>query len=163
MLLSDLLVQSAEQFQEKTAVIVGEHGITFGELHRQSSQLAARLRRLGVGPGARVALLHQNALEAVIFFWGVLKSGAQLVDLPSLAGVGTISGILSESKPAVLIASERQLQRLATREDCLPRNVITGTVPAGKGGGTDYHSLAEITQTEPGSMCGPVSTSRMSP
>jgi len=155
MLLSDLLVQSAEQFQEKTAVIFGEHGITFGELHRQSSQLAARLRRLGVGPGARVALLHQNALEAVIFFWGVLKSGAQLVDLPSLAGVGTISGILSESKPAVLIASERQLQRLATREDCLPQNVITGTVPAGKSGGTDYHSLAEITQTELGKYVPP--------
>jgi long-chain acyl-CoA synthetase len=149
MLLSDLIAQSADRFPEKTALIFPDDSISFGALHRQSSQIAARLRKLGIGPGARVAILHENTLAAVIFFWGILKSGAQIVDVPCLAGVGTISGILAESKPAALLTSERQLQRLSTASaESLPSIVLAGTMPPSQIRGRRHYSLAEITNTE---------------
>lgn len=156
MLLSDLIAQSAERFPEKTALIFPDDSISFGALHRQSSQVAARLRKLGIGPRARVAILHENTLAAVVFFWGILKSGAQIVDVPCLAGVGTISGILAESKPAALLASERQLQRLSTANaESLPSIVFTGLVPGARRG-RRHHSLAEITNTEVADVAPPL-------
>lgn len=157
MLLSDLIAQSAEHFPEKTALIFPDDSISFGALHRQSSQIAGRLRKLGIGPGARVAILHENTLAAVIFFWGILKSGAQIVDVPCLAGVGTISGILAESKPAALLASERQLQRFSTAgAESLPSIVLTGTMPPAQIRGCRHHSLAEITDTEAADVTRPL-------
>jgi long-chain acyl-CoA synthetase len=150
MLLSDLIAQSAERYPEKTALIFPDERISFAALHRLSSQVAARLRKLGIGPRARVAILHENALAGVVFFWGILKSGAQVVDVPSLAGVRTILGTLAEAKPAALVASGRQLQRLATvNADCLPPIVLTGRTLREGIRGCDCHSLAEIASVEP--------------
>jgi len=157
MLLSDLIRQSAECFPDKTALIFPDDSISFGALHRQSSQIAARLRKLGIGPGARVAVLHENTLAAVIFFWGILRSGAQVVDVPCLASVGTISGILAESGPAALLASERQLQRLSiANAESLPLIVFTGVMPKAQIRGRRHHSLAEIIRTEATDVAPPV-------
>src|SRR5207244_3215314 len=153
MLVPDLLAQAAERFPEKTALIFPDDSISFGALHRQSSQVAARLRKLGIGPGARVAILHENALASVVFFWGVLKTGGQVVDVPCLADVRIISDIFAESRPAALVASERQLQRLsvANAGRLLPI-VLTGRMPLAQNCDQDCHSLAEITNTEPSDM-----------
>jgi long-chain acyl-CoA synthetase len=156
MLLSDLIAQSAERFPEKTALIFPDDSISFGGLHRQSSQIAARLQKLGIGPGARVAILHENTLAAVIFFWGVVKSGAQIVDVPCLAGVGTVSGILAESKPAALVVSQHQWQRLSVANtDWLPPIVLTGSMLPAQTRGRNHHSLAEITNTEAADVAPP--------
>ena len=150
MLLFDLLANSAKRFPEKTALIFPGQSITFRALDQQSSQVAARLRKLGIGPGARVAILHENALAAVIFFWGVVKSGAQVVDVPCLAGCETIAGILAESEPAAIVASERQLRRLsAANADFLPPIVLTEQTTQAALLGRDHHELAAITQIEP--------------
>jgi long-chain acyl-CoA synthetase len=149
MLLPDLIAQSAERFPEKTALIFTQGSISFRALHEQSSQVAARLRKLGIGPGARVAILHENAIPSVIFFWGILKSGAQVVDVPCLAGVGTIAGMFTEAKPAAVVISQRQWQRFSmANADCLPAIVLTGQTLSTPGPGRDCHWLAEITATE---------------
>jgi L-alanine-DL-glutamate epimerase-like enolase superfamily enzyme/non-ribosomal peptide synthetase component E (peptide arylation enzyme) len=154
MLVPDLMVQSAERFPEKTALIFPDDAISFGALHRQSGQVAARLRKLGIGPGKRVAILHENGLAGVVFFWGVLKSGAQVVDIPCLAGIRTISGILAESQSVALVASERQLQRLSMAP-CLPPIVLTGRKSAAQILGRDCQSLADITNTESADVAPP--------
>src|ERR1700730_18194654 len=149
MLLPDLIAQSAERFPEKTALIFTDESISFRALHEQSNQVTARLWKLGIGPGRRVAILHENALASIIFFWGILKSGAQVVDVPCLAGVGTIAGILAEAKPAAVVISERQLQRfLMANADCLPAIVLTASTLSKPVPGHGCYSLLEITTTE---------------
>src|ERR1700736_3986329 len=149
MLLPDLIAQSAERFPEKAALIFTDESISFRALHEQSNQVTARLWKLGIGPGVRVAILHENALASVIFFWGILQSGAQVVDIPCLAGVGTIAGILAEANPAAIVISERQLQRFSIANvDCLPAVVLTGRTRSTPVPGRAYHSLTEITRTE---------------
>src|SRR5688572_223328 len=81
-LLSDLLHGAARKFPDKEAVIFPNDRISFGELDKKSNQVAARLARIGIGRGDRVALIYENSLAALIYFWGILKSGAETVDLP---------------------------------------------------------------------------------
>lgn len=152
MLLSDLLSRAAERFPGKDALVFSGERITFGALNVQSGQVAARLRRLGIGPGDRVAILYENALPAVVFFWGILKSGAQTVDVPALAGAGAIADILRESKSAALVVSERQLQKLASSAmlASLPRVLLTdGSLALGANTRRfAVHSREEICATE---------------
>jgi acyl-CoA synthetase (AMP-forming)/AMP-acid ligase II len=111
-LLSDLLRDAAKKHPDKPAAIFPDDRISFAELDRKSSQVAARLSRQGIGPGDRVALIFENAPAALVYFWGVLKSGAQNVDIPSQAGEETILGVLEEAKPKALAIQARPLQKL---------------------------------------------------
>jgi long-chain acyl-CoA synthetase len=120
-LLPDLLERSADRFPDKPAAIFPSSGasgtdsdgrITFRALDEQSSKVARALARRGISSGDRVALISENSLSALVWFWGILKAGAQSVDIPSLAGQGTIEGVLDEAKPKALAIQARQLQKL---------------------------------------------------
>lgn len=144
MLLSDLLAQAAARFPEKAAAIFAgapdaAARISFGELDRRSNQIAWRLNGRGIGPGDRVALISENSREALASFWGVLKSGAQNVDIPSLAGQGMIAGVLEECKAKALIVQPRALEKLLAdgHAAALPKIIfLTDGAPPGGVGGT---------------------------
>jgi long-chain acyl-CoA synthetase len=147
--LSDLISATAERFSGKTALIFSDQSITFGALHLQSIQVAARLHSLGIGPGARVAILYENALSAVVFFWGILASGAQVVDVPCLAGVETVDEILAECKPAAIVLSAHQRERLLRgRAKSLPAIVLMETPAPIDSPQRTYHFLSDIIASE---------------
>lgn len=111
--LFDLLRASAAKHGDKpAAVFPGRESIGFATLDAQSDQVAQRLRRLGIGPGDRVAMFHDNSLPALVWFWGILKSGAQNVDVPTLAGRPTIQGILDEARPKAIAIDAKQAAAL---------------------------------------------------
>src|SRR6185503_17411204 len=112
MLLSDLLDRAADRRPDKDCAVFGKERWTFAALERASNQVARRLRGLGIGPGRRVALLQESSAEALIWFWGVLKSGAQSVDIPTLIGTRAIETILDEAKPDALCLHPRAAERL---------------------------------------------------
>ena len=112
MLLPDLLADAARRFPDKDAAVFPAERITFGALDRASRQVAAALRREGIGPKARVAILYDNSLAALTFFWGVLRAGAESVDLPALAGQPAIAVMLRESGAAALVVQPRHLAKL---------------------------------------------------
>lgn len=116
MLLYDWLRANAKRLPNKPAalfcaVAAGEpgHSITFAELDARSDAVAAHLQSVGIGPGDRVALLNENSLPALCWFWGVLKVGASTVDLPGLAGKATLAGALEESKPKAIAINPAQI------------------------------------------------------
>jgi long-chain acyl-CoA synthetase len=147
--LPDLIAGAAERFAGKTALIFSDQSISFGALYLQSRQVAARLQRLGIGPGARVAILHENALAPVVFFWGILASGAQVVDVPCLAGVETIDEILAECKPAAIVLSVHQHERFMRADaKSLPDIVLMEPPLPINSYARSYHSLPEIIATE---------------
>ena len=120
MRLFELLRADAERFGDKpAAVFPGNEAITFAELDQRSDQVAMRLRRLGVGPGDRVAIFHDNSLPGLTWFWGVLKSGAQSVDVPTLAGRPTIQGVLDESRPKAIAIDAKQIPKVLDGDDPL--------------------------------------------
>jgi long-chain acyl-CoA synthetase len=151
MLLPELLRNSAERFPDKLAVLSRSGQISFGDLELQSSQVAARIHRLGIGPGDRVASLYENSLTAIVFYWGILKSGAQAVDIPTLAGTETVATILRECRPQALVASENEWKRVTGDiPDALPPVVFSNS-DLGCGGEDNYRSfqsLQEVCATE---------------
>src|SRR5262249_35541 len=147
--LLELIDGAAERFPEKTALVFPGQSISFGNLSLQSRQVAARLQKLGIGPGARVAILSENALPSVIFFWGVLGSGAEVVDVPSLAGVDTAEEILAECKPSASALSLRQHERLVRASaKSVPGVVLMDAVSPPTLAGATYHFLDEIIASE---------------
>jgi len=147
--LINLLSETAERCAEKTALIFPDKSISFGALYLQSRQVAARLQKLGIGPGERVAILHENALAAVIFFWGILASGAQVVDVPCLAGVQTIHEILAECNPAAIVLSAHQCERLLrANAKSWPEVVLMDAPTPATPTIRNCHCLAEILASE---------------
>ncbi len=112
MILPDLLNESARNWPEEFALISRNEQMTFSSLETRSNQVASRLRRLGIGVGHRVAILHENSVAAVVFYWGVLKSGAQTVDIPYLSGRGNVETILGECCPQAIVISRPQFQKM---------------------------------------------------
>jgi acyl-CoA synthetase (AMP-forming)/AMP-acid ligase II len=151
-LLPDLLAQSARATPEKWAAISPDERVTFSDLDRKSSQVAARLRRLGVGPGHRAALVFENSVAALVYFWGVLKTGAAAVDISSQAAPSVIRDTLRDCAPRALAVSSQVLKRLLSGAcpSALPPLLLSAGKSElfGDAAGTEIHSLEEICQAE---------------
>jgi acyl-CoA synthetase (AMP-forming)/AMP-acid ligase II len=137
MLLPDFLAEAARRFPDKDAAVFPGatpgtlEPITYGALDRAAGQVASRLLRLGVGPGKRVAILYDNSLPGLSYFWGALRAGAQPVDIPALAGSAAIAGMLAECRPAALAVAPRQLAKLGPAELAAAPEILLSTAEAG--------------------------------
>ncbi len=139
MLLYDWLRANAKRLPNKpaalfSAVAAGEpgHSVTFAELDARSDAVAAHLQSVGIGPGDRVALLNENSLPALCWFWGVLKTGASTVDLPGLAGKATLAGALEESKPKAIAINPAQIVKQCKGDSPLPLPDLVFTTDEGR-------------------------------
>lgn len=154
MRLFEFLRASAARFGDKpAAVFPGGDTIGFAALDARSDQVAARLRQEGIGAGDRVAIFCDNTLPALIWFWGILKSGAQSVDIPTLAGSPVIQGILDEARPKAIAFEARHLPKLTAGRDALrlPSTWLSADEArpqAGQAGAT-LHSLSDIETAGP--------------
>ena len=59
----ELFEAQVERAPEAVAVVFGEDELTYGELNARANRLAHYLRRLGVGPDARVAICVERSLR----------------------------------------------------------------------------------------------------
>lgn len=115
MLLDDLLTQAAMRWPDKLAAVFPGEAATFAELDRKSLAVAQHLRRVGIGPSTRVAIVYENTLAALIYYWGVLRSGAATVDIPSTGGPAVLDA-LAEARPRALAIQSQLLRRMIARD-----------------------------------------------
>ncbi|HEU0299933.1 MAG TPA: amino acid adenylation domain-containing protein, partial [Longimicrobium sp.] len=71
----------AARTPDAVAAAFGDVALSYRELNARANRLAHHLRRLGVGPDARVALCVERGLELVVGVLGVLKAGGAYVPL----------------------------------------------------------------------------------
>ena len=64
---------------EPTQPAPGLGEVTYRDLHRLASRMAARLDQLGIGPGERVAIVSHNSARLLAAFFGVSGYGRILV------------------------------------------------------------------------------------
>jgi amino acid adenylation domain-containing protein len=64
---------------EDDAISLADQSLTYRELNYRANQMAAHLRRFGVGPDRLVALYMEHSIEVVCAMLGVLKTGAAYV------------------------------------------------------------------------------------
>ena len=76
-----LLAWRAAHDADRVFLVVDGRDVTFGDLDRLATQVAAGLASWGIGPGDRVAVAAPNGLAWLGLFFGAARLGAALVTL----------------------------------------------------------------------------------
>lgn len=79
--LTDLISTRGETLTDEVFTIQAETSqtLTYGQLDKQSNQVAGKLASIGISPGDKVGVIHRNSLESLIAICGILKRGAVCV------------------------------------------------------------------------------------
>ncbi|HYP26349.1 MAG TPA: amino acid adenylation domain-containing protein, partial [Blastocatellia bacterium] len=105
--LTELFEEQVRKRPDDVAVVCADQTLSYRELNERANQLARYLRRLGVGPEARVALCVERGLEMVVGFLGVLKAGGAYVPLDTSYPVERLAFMLEDAQATVLLAHEK--------------------------------------------------------
>jgi amino acid adenylation domain-containing protein/thioester reductase-like protein len=128
----ELFEEWAKKTPSAVAIVQDGRRITYGELRSQARALAEHLQRLGVAPGARVALCLERTPSLVISVLGVLMAGATYVPIDPNYPEDRCEFMLDDSQAAVVVADECHAQRFLA----LGRQVVTFSelAPPAEGG-----------------------------
>ena len=111
-----LIEAQAEATPEAVAVAFGESRLTYRELEERANRLANHLRKLGVGPEARVGVCLERSLELVVGLLGTMKAGGAYVPLDPGYPAERLGWMVEDAKPAVVLTVEGLRGRLGKHE-----------------------------------------------
>ena len=103
------------------AVRAGDVVLTYAELDAAAGQLAARLRRRGVAPGALVGLAVGRSAELVVAVLGILKAGAGYLPLDAEWPAERSRAVLADGAAAVVVCDAEFERRLALEPPAVVR------------------------------------------
>ena len=101
-----ILDQSARKHPDHTALIFRDHTITYGAFKVAADRLAAGMKKLGLGPGDRIALMLPNVPHFAFGFFATLKLGATLVTLSGSFRADEIHRRLEDSEAKAILFYE---------------------------------------------------------
>jgi amino acid adenylation domain-containing protein len=107
LLVHQLFERQAAETPEAPALICDGRRMTYRQLSRESDLLARRLRSLGVGPEARVAICAERSPETDVGLLAVLKAGGAYVPIEPGQPRTRTATMLEEVAPPVVLAPER--------------------------------------------------------
>jgi amino acid adenylation domain-containing protein len=148
--LDALFFAQAARAPTAEAVTDGARRLTYGELARRAARLARRLRAMGVGPEARVALCAGRSVDLVVGVLGILKSGGAYVPLDPRQPRERLRWIAADSGAVALVGEEGAAPGLAA-ECGLPLVPLAeegcGEAGGGEAGGALPGNLAYVIYT----------------
>ena len=139
------LRESARRYPDKVALVAGGCRLSYAEFDTRSDHLAAALRKAGVQPGDRVALLLENGIEAPLSFFAAWKAGAVACPLYPSMKSEKLAVIFASIRPAAVVTQARQIQSVQAAigaSGCQP--IVINTEPANDAVG-DALSFAAMT------------------
>jgi fatty-acyl-CoA synthase len=104
--LGGILRRHARDRSAKTAYVLGEARVTYGEFHRRSNQIARALQRRGVRRGDRVAVLANNVPDYPLLYFAAIKLGAILVPINARFRADEIAVLLRHCGPTAFLAAD---------------------------------------------------------
>ena len=116
--LLDLLASSLRRRPHAEALVCGQRRVSYLALWNASMTVAACLRRRGLQPGDRVALLLEPSPEYVAGYYGVLAAGGMAVALNPLAKEWELAAWLRHSGARWLLCAGRTRQCEALAGEC---------------------------------------------
>jgi long-chain acyl-CoA synthetase len=96
--LSVLLQDSARNYADRAAVVLGPQRMTYAQVDAAANQVANLLVRRGIRPGDTVALSCPNLPYFPVVYYGILKAGAVVVPLNVLLKGREIAYHLNDSQ-----------------------------------------------------------------
>ncbi|MCP4659111.1 MAG: amino acid adenylation domain-containing protein, partial [bacterium] len=92
-----------------TAVVAGDHRLSYRGLNRRANRLARHLRTLGVGPETLVGICLERSAEMVVAILGVLKAGGAYLPLDPEYPRERLAFMLDDAKALLVLTEERLL------------------------------------------------------
>jgi amino acid adenylation domain-containing protein len=101
--LTELFAAQVARTPDATAVSGPDGDLTYAELDRRASALAAGLRSRGLGRGDRIGLVSGRSAAAVVAVWGILRAGAAYIPIDASYPDARIAQFLADAHaPACL-------------------------------------------------------------
>jgi len=104
----------------KIAFVDPQRSLTYAQLQAQTSRLARALRRMGVRPEERMALLLYDTVEFPMAFWSAIRAGIVVIPLNTLLNAGQYAYILADSRAGAIVVAAELLATLRPILDLLP-------------------------------------------
>jgi long-chain acyl-CoA synthetase len=121
-----LLETSVERYGSRPALGMAlEKPLSYSELFRQVSDMAAILKKQGVRKGDRVAILGENSPNWAIACLGSMRIGAIVVPILPDFPEADIHHILLDSEAKILFTTQRQMEKVLGIRDHSLLTVIT--------------------------------------
>jgi len=108
----ELFASVVARSPDATAARFGEATLSYAELGARASQLANRLRALGVGPDVLVGVALERSPELLIALVGILAAGGAYVPLDPADPPARLALLIGETRVPVIVTLERHAQAL---------------------------------------------------
>ncbi|MGW1815393.1 amino acid adenylation domain-containing protein [Streptomyces sp. NPDC002125] len=102
--LHQLLQDQSRRTPGHVAVQDPDQQLTFRDLDERAARVAARLARLGIGPGAIVAVRASRNADLLVAFVAVMKAGAAYLPLDPLAPESRTVHMLHDAKVTLVLS-----------------------------------------------------------
>jgi acyl-CoA ligase (AMP-forming) (exosortase A-associated) len=151
-LVHHMLRASADRYPDKEALIQGVHRLTYAELARRTSGLAAGLRKAGVERGDRVGIYVEASVAQALSIFAVSAAGGVLVPINSVLFPAQVAHIAQDCSMKALIVTSAKLLSLVEGDVKIPPSVRflvvlgDGQTPSG---GLPCHSFDELCAAGP--------------
>jgi long-chain acyl-CoA synthetase len=144
--IADILRVHAAERPGRTALILGEHSLTWAELYDRASRVATGLAEAGVGPQERVAFLDKNGFEHFELFYGAALMNAVCVDVNWRLAPPEVEFIVNDAEAKVFVVGKEFVPVL----DAIADQLTSVTTILVVGGHEKYQDFADwIGQHEP--------------
>ncbi len=101
--LHHLLRSSVRRFPNRPAIFFEGSRLSYRKLNHEANRFANALTSLGIGRGARVALMLPNVPQMVIGFYGTMKAGATAVFVPPVIEPEEVVRQIKDAEASVLV------------------------------------------------------------
>ena len=118
----------------KVAIECGDERVTYAQIAERVNRFGSALRRLGIQPEQRAALILQDTPAFAYTFFGAIKAGIAPVPLNTLCRAKDYAHALKDSGARALVISAPLLREFdATHRAQLPRLehvIVVGRLPS---------------------------------
>jgi long-chain acyl-CoA synthetase len=106
------LENSARFFPNKPAIREGNLELTYAQLNEKANRVATGLIKLDVKPGELIGICAPNSADWIIFYFGIIKTGAAAITLANAVTPGELANLLTHSKPRILFTTSNRVKDL---------------------------------------------------
>ena len=124
--LYELIHRRVQAAPERTALETADGArLTYADLDERCARLAARLARLGVGPGDRVAVQVEKSVANLLLYLACLRRGAVYLPLNTAYTLAELDYFFGDAEPALIVCDPARRAQIAALGGAAVAQVVT--------------------------------------